>query len=79
MMLRTITLILVVSVFCSPLIASAYAGQIQSQQFSQEEAEAMAVMEADSASEVAAIEAGDDVHIALIVLAVVVGLVVVNL
>lgn len=71
-MRRFITMILIISVFCSPLISSVYAGQIQSQQFSQEEAQTISQMEADSASEVASIAGGDDVKTAMIILLAVV-------
>jgi Na+-transporting NADH:ubiquinone oxidoreductase subunit NqrC len=75
-MRQHVTFILIISVFCSPIIASAYAGQIQSQQFSQEEAETMAAMEAETAPEIASIECGDEVQAALIVVLIVIGFVI---
>lgn len=59
-MRRCILLFLVVSLFCSPLISSAYAGQIQAKELSQTETIDMTAMEADSATLIESIEGGEE-------------------
>ena len=59
-MRKSIVFLLVVSVFCSPLITAAYAGQIRSQQFSQTETDTITAMQADSASLMQSIQGGGD-------------------
>jgi hypothetical protein len=59
-MRRSILLLLVVSLFCSPLISSACAGQIQAKELSQTEAADMTALETDSATLIEAIEGGTE-------------------
>jgi len=57
-MKKIIVVLLVMSVFCSPVISSVYAGQIQAQEMSQTESRNMETMEANSAVLVNSIECG---------------------
>jgi hypothetical protein len=58
-MRRSIVLIIVVLVFCSPLVSSAYAGQIQAKELSQTETDNMTTLEIDSATLIGLIEGGE--------------------
>ena len=51
---------IVVLVFCSPLIGSAYAGQIQAKEFSQTETNDISIMETDSVMLIESIEGGGE-------------------
>lgn len=65
-MKKIIVILLVMSVFCSPVINSVYAGQIQPQEMSQTESGDMETMEANSAVFINSIECGGDDALAAI-------------
>lgn len=65
-MKKIIVILLVMSVFCSPVINSVYAGQIQPQEMSQTESGNMEAMEANSADFINSIECGGDDGLALL-------------
>lgn len=58
-MRKSIVLMIVVLVFCSPLVSSACAGQIQAKELSPTETDDMTTLEMDSATLIGAIEAGE--------------------
>lgn len=59
-MRKSIVLMIVVLVFCSPMINSACAGQIQAKELSQTEADDMTNLQTDSAALLKSIEAGGE-------------------
>ena len=65
-MKKIIVILLVMSVFCSPVISSVYAGQIQPQAMSQTESGNMEAMDANSAVLINSIECGGDDALAVI-------------
>ena len=59
-MRKSIVFLLVVSVFCCPLMSAVYAGQVQPQQLSDTETETIATMEVNSASLMESVIGGED-------------------
>lgn len=61
-----IVVLLVVSIFCSPLVSSVYAGQITPQEITQEEGVKMQTMDADSSGSIVLVKAGGSDGLAII-------------